>query len=216
LTTRTKFYRSLGTLRAAEMLLARGIPTPTEQMYLLVRFVVEVLGRHTYPQEPPSSGAEQWLAGRLEESLEAWRNDTLQLHDWHELFKVSQTVLDWDPYKEFADLLEARYSEAIFRRAAADPSRYGGSTIGLIIAVVDDFRERRLPAAVRGFDPIRGKGHEEAWLTTVFRWFLLRRASADRSVREQLIFFAPLEGAPSQPDEILEQIDDELVGEELL
>jgi len=186
-------------------------------MYLLVRFVVEVLGKHAYAQEPQTAGTERWLARKLEESLEAWRNDTLRLQDWHTLLKVSQSVLDWDPYHEFAELLEMRYGEAILRRAAAETSRkYGGPTVGLIIAVADDFRERRLPAAVRGFDPIRGIGHEEAWLTTVFRWFLLRRASADRSVREQLLFFGPIESAPLRPDEILEQIDDELVAQDLL
>jgi hypothetical protein len=199
------------------MLQMRGIKTPTEQMYLLVRFVVEVVGGAAYAEEFHSINPEGWLAEKLGESLKSWHHDPSQFHDWHTLFTNSQTVLDWDPYREFGDLLEMRYSEKILRRAEPEVSqRLGGPSIGFIVAVAEDFRERRLPAAMRGFDPVRGKGHEEAWLATVFRWFILRRATADRSVREQLMFFGPIEGAPLRPDEIIEQLEDGLVAQNLL
>jgi hypothetical protein len=175
LNARTQVYRSLGTLRSAEVLRSEGVETATEQMYLLVRFVVEVLGRLSdakWSHAPRSP--EAWLSKKLSESLRSWRHAPSQLHDWHTLFANSQRVLDWDPYREFADLLEMRHSENVFRRTAREVSRTpNGPSIGFIVAVAEEFRESRLPAAVRGFDPERGKGHEEAWLATVFRWFLL-------------------------------------------
>src|SRR5579884_12206 len=216
LNARTEVYRSLGTLRAAETLFAMGVETATEQMYLLVRFVVEILGRLSDVDRSRIPNPERWVVDHLNKNLNSWRYIPSQLNDWHRLFTNSKTVLDWDPYREFANLLEMRCSENVFRRAATDASRHpNGPTIGFIVAAAEEFRERRLPAAVHGFDPIRGKGHEEAWFAAVFRWFLLRRATADRSVREQLKLFVPIESAPLQPDEILERLEDQRVAQNL-
>jgi hypothetical protein len=216
LNVRTEVYRSLGTLRGAEVLLSEGVGTATEQMYLLVRFVVEVLGRLSDAEESHIRRPETWLSERLGESLHLWRHAPSHLHDWHTLFANSQKVLDWDPYREFANLLEMRHGENVFRRTAREVSRTPhGPSIGFVVAVAEEFRESRLPAAVRGFDPERGKGHEQAWFATVFRWFLLRRASADRSVREQLSLVGAFVSAPLQPDEILERLENHRVAQNL-
>jgi hypothetical protein len=207
----------LGTLRGAEVLQAEGIATATEQMFLLVRFVIEVFGKLLSDANGVHlSDPETWMADRLSESTRSWRNASFNFDGWHPLFVHSQTVLDWDPYREFANLLGMRHSETVFQRAALEASRSpNGPSMGLIVAAAEDFRERRLPAAVHGFHPARGNGHEEAWLSAVFRWFLLRRATADRLAREQLTLVGPIEDPPLQPDEILEQSEENRVADEL-
>jgi hypothetical protein len=213
---RTELYRSLGTLRGAELLRSWGVATSTEQMYLLVRFVIEVLGTVSGTEKPKIHNSEIWLSERLGECFHSGQCATSNLGDWHKLFEISRQVLDWDPYREFADLLEMRHSEDVFRRTAREASRdSNGPSMGFILSVAEEFREKRLPTAVHGFDPERGKGHEEAWLSVVFRWFLLRRATADRSVREQLKFVATAESTPSRPDEILEKLEEQRIAENI-
>src|ERR1700738_4167926 len=144
---RTEIFRSVGTLRCAEMLRISGATTTTRQMFLLMRFVIDSLGALREPSALRTSDVEAWTAERLDEYGRSWESGRSGFRDWRKLFERSQGILNWNPYREFADLLEVRHGEAAITRVASEASRSaGGPGMGFIMALAGDFREVRLLA----------------------------------------------------------------------
>jgi RNA polymerase sigma factor (sigma-70 family) len=84
-----------------------------------------------------------------------------------------------------------------------------GFRIGLaqLSNLTQQFVVTRLPDAVRSFDPLRGAGHEEAWLTKVFYRFALKEILSDYINRAHLEAFESLTSIDTSPDEVLDKTE---------
>ena len=96
-----------------------------------------------------------------------------------------------DSSGDFAELLNYRCGAKAYASATAKlRSRGLQSTLVDVLGITEHFQLSVLPKAVKTFDLIKGQGHEEAWLTTVFYRHGLRSLLADRANRSHLEAFS--------------------------
>ena len=104
------------------------------------------------------------------------------------LAQAAAPVFDWDVHGDFAILLDQAGEDGLpSAREKLRNSLPHGLTETELEVLSDDFARRVLPRATKAFDMQRGRGHENAWLTTVFYRFALKMVLADRAAERQLI-----------------------------
>src|SRR5262249_3542219 len=119
-----------------------------------------------------------------------------------------QPVVGWDPYQEFAELLSFACRD-IYAQVAGRLEKRFSVTVLDVAALASQFVMVALPRALRRFDPVRGRGHERAWLEGVYSRYALKALSADAIHRRQLLELTQSrpavtdEAAPGQTREAL-------------
>ena len=121
------------------------------------------------------------------------------------LFEESASLVGWNPYVEFAELLHVEcgpkaYNDARFRLA----SRGFDSREFDLMGLPDAFVQVRLPQAVRTFKPRLGVGKETAWLSQVFYRFALKAILKDPFERSVLDLATIAKSNEPTPEQALE------------
>src|SRR5438105_3790799 len=89
LSWRAEIFRRVGTLRCAQMLQIAGARTATDQMLLLIHFVIETIGGLCGPSVLHGRDVESWAAEQLAKRVRSWQHQPSDFDDWHILFERS-------------------------------------------------------------------------------------------------------------------------------
>jgi RNA polymerase sigma factor (sigma-70 family) len=210
---RTAVFRSLGLFGFSELLSSEGVEQPAEQVPTICLFSISSLMDTAIPFNAHMDEIREWSRKRLLDAAVLWRREAPNFRAWQTLALKSATVIAWNPYREFGELLCIRCGADAFGRAA---KRLRGSGFSVPLETVLDLRAEfalhRLPKAIQSFDPISGSGKEVAWLSTVFFRFALQALLSDRSNRahiESLSVAMPSHVA--SPEEALGEREKEIV-----
>jgi RNA polymerase sigma factor (sigma-70 family) len=122
----------------------------------------------------------------------------------------------WDAYDVLAELMSVDLGPQVI---LSTRRRFRSAGVPVSYPELHDlsamFANVHLRAALNGFDPSRGEGHEAAWMSTVFYRYALRHVMANRRLEDILPLSDELADAAADPLAVLEQRCIEAVGHEL-
>ena len=171
------------------------------------RFIEEGLGRaNELPRLDDHEAVERWMKQaviftgshlrRLGQILEPLELVTLR----------AAPFIAWNPYADFAELLNFRCGPEAYSIAAKRLRARGfGIEWTELSELTEQFLLRRLPRAVRSFDPLRGAGRERSWLVSVFYRFAVNELISDRINRRHLEQFLHTNQVDTTPEAVLEE-----------
>src|ERR1700730_1586039 len=164
---RTAVFRAIGLFGFSELLSSEGVEQPAEQVPASCLFSVRSLTDEAIPYDADTKEIREWSRKRVLDAAVLWRREAPNFRAWQTLAVKSATVIAWNPYREFGELLCVRCGAEAFGRAA---NRLRGSGFSVPLETVLDLRAEfalhRLPKAIQSFDPISGSGKEVAWVST--------------------------------------------------
>lgn len=199
-------YTRFGILRYSAILAALGMKSPTERMVLVVRFLAKRLAsREAPPPHLDDARVEEWMTRALADSI-----PTLPSPNWAEfslqnLFDESTSLVCWNPYVEFAELLHVEGGPKAYQNARVRLANHGFDSRELdLMGLPEAFVQVRLPRALRTFKPSLGVGNETAWLTQVFYRFALKAVLADPMDRSILDIAAIAKSGEPTPEQAVE------------
>jgi RNA polymerase sigma factor (sigma-70 family) len=183
---RTNAYEQFGVYRARQFLLDRGITLPTDQIVSIGHFLNSGLAQADEAWFERNRTGE--FTSRLTELFGMTLADFDPSHNLRPLKTLlasAEPYIDWDVFRDFAELLHLSEPEA-YERAGRRLRNLFPVEPAEIDLLCDDFVRKALLSAVRAFDLVRGRGSEGAWLETVFYRFALKVLLADRTATKQL------------------------------
>lgn len=204
---RTLLHRKFGVFRYAEGLAQHGISTPSEQIVVIGRFIVDELGRATtFPRLSNDEAVERWMQQAIAAEISRLRQSGFTLEPLGIIALRAGFFIAWNPYIDFAELLSAQCGREAYPRVATR-LRARGFDVALadLSALTRQFLRFRLPQAVRGFDLAYGHGKEAAWLATVFYRFTLNQLLSDRKNQQHLEILRLEAEVATIPEAMLEE-----------
>lgn len=195
---RTALHHRLGIFGYCLALQSVGVTLPSEQMVLVARFVERVLGQMTeFPDLADDQAFRQWMAVMVQGALPQIRPPDWTAEPLQTLFSRAGQIIDWDPYREFAEILSVACGPTAYESALRRLARQGFPPWQLdLLGLAENFVQSRLPQALQTFDLQRGAGKEAAWLERVFYRFALRLLLSDRTHRHHLHLVEAVEAFP--------------------
>ncbi len=204
---RTLLHKGFGIFRYSQELAEHGIVSPAQQIVAIGHFIEEGLGKLTVlPQLHDEEALCSWMKEKLTEVLPVLLHVHEVLEPLSSVAIRTMPLVAWNTYREFAELLNFRCGAAAYARSAAR-LRARGFDVHLadLSGLAQQFLLVRLPRAVQSFSPVRGEGHEEAWLASVFYRFALGELLSDRTNKHQLEEFDNDLAIQETPQIILER-----------
>ena len=184
---RTMVHRKFGIFRYSEELRSLGVIAPADQIRSVGLFIERGLGRaREFPRISDDNELESWMRDSISTTLDVEdigdRPESL-----HWILLRTGGIVAWNPFREFAELLNYRCGATAYAQAR---SRLSGKGINVHLldtwGMAEQFVNKQLPRATRSFDLVRGRGREEQWLASVFYRFALNEVFSDRSNRANL------------------------------
>jgi RNA polymerase sigma factor (sigma-70 family) len=206
---RTLINKQFGIFRYSAELEKYGIANPSEQIVAVGRFVEQSLGRMTnLPRLGDEKAVERWMENAIASAIPELRGSQPILESLECVILRTGHYVAWNPYKDLVELLNFRSGPKAYGQAL-NHLQMRGFRIGLaqLSNLTQQFLLTRLPDAVRSFDPLRGAGHEEAWLTKVFYRFALKEILSDNINRTHLETFESATSIDTSPDKILDKTE---------
>jgi len=193
----TILHKRFGVFRYSQVLEGLGITAPFSQIAAIGRVITWLSKAQSLPYIEEEPALVEWMTNAIGAALQD--NRALLIEPLHLLVLRSQKHVAWNTYGDFAELLNYRCGPTAYTQAGSRLRSHGFSVgVPEISALAGTFVLGCLPQAVRSFDPVRGAGHEHAWLQTVFYRFALRLLVADREQQWSLDLLAgPDPGPPS-------------------
>jgi len=202
---RTLLHKRFGIFRYSAALEKCGISSPSEQMFAVGRFIEEGLGNMTkFPRLSDETAVANWMRDAIVSMSPHLIQSGEDLKHFDLLLLRTTRFLAWNPYREFAELLNFRCGAKAYSRAMT-LLRSRGFKLGIsqLSNLTEQFLLNELPDAIRRFHPSRGVGHEDAWLTKVFYRFALNGVISDRINQSHLEALQALTPAELTPEELL-------------
>lgn len=183
---KTQLHHQIGIFRYSQMLNQCGVTGPARQIRAIGRFIELYLGPAT--ELPLASNRHQlgdWaLRGLGQIATDPGGREPCTLST---LAVRALPVVVWDPYPDFAELLNFSCGNDAYSLASRRlRSRSFAVEENALWALVAEFLPRYLPRALKSFDCSRGQDNETFWLARVFFRFALKTLVTDRANLHQL------------------------------
>lgn len=203
---RTLLHKKIGLFGYSSELVKRGIVSPYVQIFLIARIIEEHMKA---PQQLPSLNDDAqitgWLQNAIEEQTSQEVTQAARVGSLDNLALNTTALVAWNPYRDFAELLNAYCGPKAYDNVANKLNRQGYQVgIDDLSELTQPFLRLSLGRAVRSFDPEIGIGRETEWLTTVFYRFILKHVISDRQNKISLEEIQAAEAPSPSPLEELE------------
>ncbi|HYS04017.1 MAG TPA: sigma factor-like helix-turn-helix DNA-binding protein [Candidatus Dormibacteraeota bacterium] len=185
---RTLLHRAFGVFRYSEELDKNGVSSPSEQITAIGLFIEKVLAHaRSLPPLTDERRVTEWMQSAIASFVANSRVTPIKPETLQSLLLRTTPLVVWDPYEDFAELLNIKCGVTAYSLAAQHLRRRGFTVdLSALHGLADHFLNARLPAAVRSFDPVRGFGHEVGWLSRVFYRFALNVIVSDEINRNHI------------------------------
>lgn len=179
---RTLLHRKIGLFGYSREFARRGILSPYVQIFLIARIITEWMSR---AQRLPSLSDEaelgDWLRNAVDSQANSEAIEAAKTAPLTRLMLSTAPFVAWNPYRDFAELLNAYCGPKAYDNVANKLNRYGYRVgIDELSELTQPFLKSSLGRAVKSFDPKVGVGRESEWLTTVFYRFALKHVISDK------------------------------------
>lgn len=221
---RTQVHRAIGVFRYSKALDALGVEGPSRQLTAISRFLETRLGTVDLPPVGSQEALTDWVRSELAVVVRGLDAHVSSGESVAGLALRVQPVVAWNPYEDFAEILNLKCGAQAYSTAARRVrSRGFPFPVDQVCDIAGPFVSTYLPRAVRTFKLTQGAGHEEAWLSTVFYRFALNAAVKARTDQRHLddletaaaVEAAP-ETAPAENEDVLATLKDVLDGLEAI
>lgn len=185
---RTLLHRRIGLFGYSREFVKHGILSPYVQIVFIGRIIRDQMeNAQQLPSLIDNAEIEKWLGNAVEKQVIRQSNKEPKWEPLDHLALVTARVVAWNPYRDFAELLNVYCGPKAYQNAAHKLSRHGYEvSIDALSELAQPFLTLSLGQAVRSFDPQIGLGRESEWLTTVFYRFALKHVISDRQNRQDL------------------------------
>lgn len=203
---RTLLHKKIGLFGYSREFARYGIVSPYVQIVFIGRIIAEQMDRALrLPSLSNNEEVEKWLKNAVEKQANRESDRAPRLEPLDHLALTTSRVVAWNPYRDFAELLNVYCGPKAYQNAANKLSRHGYDvSLDELSELAQPFLKLTLRQAVRSFDPRIGFGRETEWLTTVFYRFALKHVISDRQNRLDLEDLRSAEVESPSPVEELE------------
>lgn len=210
---RTLLHKKIGLFGYSREFNKYGIVSPYMQVVFIGRIIEEQMKRaERLPSLSDNTEVNRWLQKAVEKQVNREKDEPAKLEPLPHLALSTARAVAWDPYRDFAELLNAYCGPRAYQNAANKLGRLGyGVSVENLSDLTQPFVTLRLGRAVKSFDPKIGVGREAEWLTTVFYRFALKHVISDRQNKLSLDELRSAEAQSPSPLEELESKSKEAV-----
>src|SRR6266498_3023323 len=203
---RTLLHKKIGLFGYSREFGKYGIGSPYMQIVFIGRIISEQMEKtQRLPLLSDEAEIKKWLQNAVEKQANRESDKAPKWEPLDHLALRTARVVAWNPYRDFAELLNAYCGPRAYQNAANKLGRHGYEvSIDDLSELTQPFLKLSLERAVRSFDPMIGLGREAEWLTTVFYRFALKHVVSDRQNKLNLEELRSAEAESPSPLEELE------------
>lgn len=205
-----RLHKQFGVFRYSEQLLRHGLSAPSEQIATILWFARSVLSE-VQPQPTSEEGTAfyTWMDSMLAAALTRLAHEGGTDGVLRGASLSTEFALEWGIDQDFAELLNFRCGADAYNQAALRLRSRGFHVQWTeIYDLAEPFVLGQLPRAVRSFSPLRGRGKEKAWLTSVFYRYALQAILSDRTNRRSLELLDRIPSEAASPDVVMERVEE--------